>query len=184
MAEQTYTLRFLQGRLNARIRCDGCSYTVRQGDTMYLIAQRFGIPLNILIAANPQISDPNIIIPGQIICIPSSYPPVCTGKGYMVQSGDTLFLIAKRFGVPLNVLIAANPQIKNPDVLRPGQVICIPESYPPACSGRLYVIQSGDTLYLISQRFAVPLNTLIEANPQITNPDVIYPGQIICIPMM
>lgn len=45
-------------------------YTVQSGDTLYLIARRFGVTLDALIAANPGIRDPNLIYPGQVITIP------------------------------------------------------------------------------------------------------------------
>jgi len=45
-------------------------------------------------------------------------------------SGDTLFFIAQRFGVTLNALIAANPQIPNPNLIFPGQRICVPTGVP------------------------------------------------------
>jgi spore coat assembly protein SafA len=45
---------------------------------------------------------------------------------YTVQKGDTLSEIAERFGVKLKDLEAANPQIKNPDLIFPGQHIHIP----------------------------------------------------------
>ena len=45
-------------------------YTVVSGDTMWLIAQRFGVSLQALISANPQISDPNLIFPGDVLCVP------------------------------------------------------------------------------------------------------------------
>lgn len=45
---------------------------------------------------------------------------------YTVQSGDTLFLIARRFGVTLDALIVANPGIRDPDLIYPGQVITVP----------------------------------------------------------
>lgn len=45
---------------------------------------------------------------------------------YTVQSGDTLFLIARRFGLTLDAVIAANPGIRNPDLIYPGQVIAVP----------------------------------------------------------
>lgn len=47
------------------------SYTVRPGDTMALIAHRFGISVDLLIAANPQISNPNLIFPGDVLCVPT-----------------------------------------------------------------------------------------------------------------
>lgn len=178
--DQNYTSNCMEG--DCHIKCYGQLYTVKSGDTMYFIAKRYGVPLNVLIFANPQIPDPNVIYPGQVICIPASYPPVCKGQLYEIKPGDTMFLISQRYGVPLNVLIFANPQITNPDVIFPGQIICIPTSYPAKCNGQLYTVQQGDTLFYIARRFGVPLSALIAANPQIPNPDLIYPGQIICIP--
>ena len=46
------------------------TYTVRPGDTLSEIAERFGVSLDALIAANPQITDPDRIFPGQVIVIP------------------------------------------------------------------------------------------------------------------
>ena len=45
---------------------------------------------------------------------------------YVVKKGDTLWGIAKRWGVALNALIAANPQIKNPNLIYPGNEVNIP----------------------------------------------------------
>ena len=103
-------------------------------------------------------------------------------KRYIVKKGDTLFLIAKRFGVALNDLIAANPQIKNPDLIFPGDVVFIPDSHKPPRPGRRYIVQKGDTLFLIAKRFGVALDDLIAANPQIKNPDLIFPGDVVFIP--
>jgi spore coat assembly protein SafA len=95
---------------------------------------------------------------------------------YTVQSGDTLSEIAERFGVSLTALEAANPQIKNPDLIFPGQVVLVPT---PQFE---YIVQKGDTLSEIAQRFGVTLKALEAANPQIKNPDLIFPGQHIHIP--
>lgn len=48
---------------------------------------------------------------------------------YIVQSGDTLHDIAEAYGIPLSEVIAANPQISNPDLIYPGGTIKIPEGY-------------------------------------------------------
>ena len=45
---------------------------------------------------------------------------------YTVKKGDTLWGIAKRYGVTLSALIAANPQIKNPNLIYPGNQVNIP----------------------------------------------------------
>ena len=47
-----------------------------------------------------------------------------------------------------------------------------------------YVVKPGDTMYSIAKYFNVPLDMLIAANPQVTNPDLIYPGQVIMIPTL
>jgi spore coat assembly protein SafA len=95
---------------------------------------------------------------------------------YVVQPGDTLSGIAERFGVSLSDLEKANPQITNPDLIFPGEIIHIPSRR------RRYVVQRGDTLSGIAERFGVSLSDLEKANPQITNPDLIFPGQVIIIP--
>lgn len=52
----------------------------------------------------------------------------------------------------------------------------------PAPAPETYTVQPGDTLSSIAQQFGVTLATLEAANPQITDPDLIYPGQVITIP--
>jgi len=93
-------------------------------------------------------------------------PPCPGGQIYTVRAGDTLFAIGQRFGVSVNALLRANPQITNPDVLRIGQQICIPGVQPPGCPGGfLYTIRAGDTFFSLAQRFGVTVNELIAANP-------------------
>ena len=172
-------------------------YTVVAGDTMFSIAQRFGVSLDALIAANPQITNPNLIFPGDVLCVPgaappcrvpASCPPGFQGR-YTVVAGDTMFSIAQRFGVSLDALIAANPQITNPNLIFPGDVLCVPgqptgrvpASCPPGFQGR-YTVVAGDTMFSIAQRFGVSLDALIAANPHITNPNLIFPGDVLCVP--
>ena len=150
------------------------TYVVQPGDTLFFIARRFGVTVEDILAANPQIIDPDLIFPGQIIeiPIPAPPPPPDLGITYIVQPGDTLFNIARQFGVPLADLIAANPQIADPNLIFPGQIIIIPvePAPPPAPPGFNYVVQPGDTLFFIAQRFGVSLEDLIAANPQIADP--------------
>lgn len=116
-------------------------------------------------------------------------PPCPHGFLYTVQPGDTMFFIAQRFGVTLESLIAANPQVRDPNLIYPGQALCIPARPAPcppvSCPhGFIYTVQPGDTLSGIAGMFGITLDQLLAANPQITNPNLIYPGQRICIPIM
>lgn len=103
-----------------------------------------------------------------------------------VRAGDTLSGIAARSGVSLSALLAANPGIKNPNLIFPGQVVAIPghdgsSSFQPAPSGATYVVRSGDTLSAIGARYGVSFQDLARANG-IANPNLIYPGQALSIP--
>ena len=119
-------------------------YVVQPGDTMYLIAQRFGVSLDALIRANPQVRNPDLIFPGEVIHIPGAGPGVGGGLGpgpgagpgpgpvggrrYVVMQGDTIHSVAQKFGMGVSELIAFNPQLQAPYTLTPGQVIMIPST--------------------------------------------------------
>jgi N-acetylmuramoyl-L-alanine amidase len=123
-------------------------YTVQPGDTLSAISLTYGVSVAILAQVN-QIANPDLIITGQQISIPSAAstpspipdpviapPPASepapevpgTGGGspsYTVQSGDTLSAIASHFGVTVSALVAANT-ISNPDLIIVGQALLIP----------------------------------------------------------
>lgn len=61
------------------------------------------------------------------------------------------------------------------------QIPRIPSSCPEAFKGR-YVVSPGDTLFTLSQIFRVRLEALYYANPHITNPNILYPGDVLCVP--
>jgi len=61
--------------------------------------------------------------------------PAATPQTYTIRPGDSLFGIASRFGLTVEQLLAANPQITNPNLIQAGQVIVIPPpnaGVPPA----------------------------------------------------
>lgn len=98
---------------------------------------------------------------------------------YTIKPGDTLYQIAKRYGITLAQLLAANPQIASPYIIYVGQVINIPVTQP---APNVYIVRPGDTMSAIAARFGVPLDILLAANPQVTNPSLIYPGLQLLIP--
>lgn len=100
---------------------------------------------------------------------------------YVVGWGDTLFSIANRFGTTVEALMAANG-LTSP-IIYIGQRLTIPSSTPIVTqewSGG-YVVQYGDTLYSIAERFGVPVDALMKANG-LYNPHFIYIGQKLTIP--
>ncbi len=113
-------------------------YVVKQGDTLWKIAQRFGVPVDALITANPQLSNPNVLNVGQQINVPAGGVMVGPGSAavaaqgppgahqYIVKPGDTLWKIAQRAGLTVQALAAANPQIANANHIYPGQAIWVP----------------------------------------------------------
>jgi len=59
-------------------------------------------------------------------------PPAPTPQVYVIKSGDTLSKVAKRFSVTIDELLAANPEIKDPNKISEGQEIVIPAPAPDA----------------------------------------------------
>jgi LysM repeat protein len=159
----------------------GTLYTIQAGDTFFLLSQRFNVPLDAILAANPGV-DPNNLQIGQRVCIPGTTPPPpgCTGFIYVIQAGDTFFLLSQRFNVPLNAIIAANPGV-DPNNLQVGQRVCIPKAPAPECSGFIYTVRAGDTLFNLAKQFGVTVKAIEEANPGI-DPRNLAIGQKICIP--
>lgn len=57
----------------------------------------------------------------------------------------------------------------------------VPASCPPGFLGR-HVVLPGETMFIIAQFFRVRLEDLIRANPHIQNPNLIFPGDVLCVP--
>ncbi|MEW9052366.1 MAG: LysM peptidoglycan-binding domain-containing protein [Neobacillus sp.] len=116
-------------------------YTVRPGDTLYQIANRWKLPVDSLIAAN-NLAPPYTIFVGQQLSVP---PGVDV---YLVKPGDSVYTIAQFFGVPQTIIIEAN-QLQPPYTIQENQLLKVPPGNP------YYVVQPGDTLYQIARRFNV-----------------------------
>lgn len=107
-------------------------------------------------------------------------------KIHIVKKGDTLFELSKKYNVPLQKLIDANPQIANPDVLNVGDKVKIPAEAVPIGgeTGKIYkhVVKQGDTLWKLANAWGLSLQTLIAANPQLKDPNQLTVGEIVNIP--
>ncbi|WP_227793398.1 LysM peptidoglycan-binding domain-containing protein [Paenibacillus guangzhouensis] len=106
-------------------------HIVKKGDTLYTIATKYEVPLQKLIDANPNLKDPNKLEVGMKIKIPVEAKPVKPEYEMMhkhdVKKGDTLWKLAKAWGIPLQDMLKANPQLKDPNILSVGEVVYIPK---------------------------------------------------------
>ena len=161
------------------------TYVVQSGDTLSGIASRFGTTVQELVQLN-DISNPNLIYIGEVLKLPVSNS-VKSGASskqyqttYVVQSGDTLSGIAARFGTTVQYLARING-IVNPNLIYVGQILKISSSGVSAQRGdstATYVVKSGDTLSGIALRFGTTVSNLVVLN-DISNPNLIYPGQVL-----
>jgi len=157
----------------------------QQGETFYLLAQRYHTTVAAIQAANPTLNPYNLQ-PGMVICIPKHYhyhhcPPGTFPHPY--QQGETFYLLAQRYHTTVAAIQAANPTL-DPYNLQPGMIICIPKHYhdhhcPPGTFA--YTVQQGDTFYLLAQRFHTTVAAIQAANPGV-NPYNLQPGMVLCIP--
>ena len=168
----------------------GTSVTVASGDTLRKIADRCGTTVSAIRRANPEIGSGNLIYPGQVLLLPGTI--LGTDGGYLiyiVARGDTLKGLAARFGSTVESIMASNREITNPNVIYEGQRLTIysgpvtpPPTTPPPANGQTYYVIKGDTLRTIAAKFNTTVDAILRANPQITNPNIIYAGQAISIP--
>ena len=96
---------------------------------------------------------------------------------YYVQPGDTLYGIAKRFGVTVEDLTKANV-ICNPNLIFIDEPLVIPQpglNLPKAGGGPYYVVLPGDTLYCLALQFNTTIKVLA-ANNQIISPNILFSG--------
>jgi LysM repeat protein len=123
-------------------------YAIKRGESLTSIAKRFGLTVEKLLAANPEITNPNYLHTGQVIILPAGRSeglPVmdrarmyvwqreknngrvdAEEQLYLVKSGDNLTRIARSYGLTLEKLLVANPQIDDPNKLMRGELVFIP----------------------------------------------------------
>jgi membrane-bound lytic murein transglycosylase D len=165
------------------------SHVVRRGDTLSTISRQYGVSIAALREANGLNS--STIHPGQAILIPGNVAagaaPAAEARtdianllpekqvparasSHQVRAGDTLWGIARRYGVTVPELTAAN-NLSPQAPLRAGMKLRIPSgsgprsAATPAQSSRTtYKVQSGDTLSAIAERFNVTVRELMTWN--------------------
>ncbi|QIZ67408.1 LysM peptidoglycan-binding domain-containing protein [Geobacillus subterraneus] len=178
----------LIGSLLAGHAASAASYTVQKGDTLWGIAKKYDTTVDRLKQQNHLSSD--LIFPGQVLQIDEqSESEQAVSNTYTVQPGDTLSGIARKFGTTVDALLKLNPSIADPNFIRAGQALQVTggqastntytvQPAAAAVNGQ-YIVQKGDTLSGIANKFQTTVDRLLALNPQITNPNVIRIGQAI-----
>ncbi len=175
-------------------RANFMRYTVRRGDTLGAIAQRYNTSAQQIASLN-NISNPRALRIGTELMLPlhpdmagavarerQSQPARARSVTYEVRQGDSLWSIARQFGVTENNLRAWN-NLGNGSLIRPGQKLTISLGGPPATTARapepaqketIYQVRSGDNLWSIGSRFGVTTEQLRAWNN--LKGDVLRPG--------
>lgn len=136
----------------------GYEYTVRRGDSFYLIAHRLGVPLRDLLEANADINPARLMV-GDVLCIP-------------MEEDDA----------PQSPAPAPAPEASNePDADDSLDQPAVPENTSACINGQQRTVNVGETISDIQISADLNRHTLEEANPQ-TNLDELTPGQVLCVP--
>jgi len=168
-------------------------YTVKPGDSLFLIGQKFGVSAVMIQKSNGLVGS-NINV-GQILNV-----PLLPQKSYSIQSGDTLFLLAKRFNTTVEALQIVN-RLTSIN-LWVGQGLFVPDSgtQPPSNGGdnppaiipvggqwgktppgvELYHIKAGENLSILAYRYHTTEAAIMVTNHLHT--DLVMVNQPVFIP--
>ena len=140
----------------------GNSYIVKRGDTLYSIARDYNVSVSDLKAVNNLNTD--ILYIGQELLIPSEViddeiidDDIVDSNIYVVQRGDSLYSISRKFKTTVQELIDLNNLESN--TLSIGQELKV-----PSVDEEIYIVQKGDTLWSISKKYNVSVNSIKEKN--------------------
>src|SRR5574341_239826 len=171
----------------------GGTYVIQAGDGLYRIAVDHGVAVDALMAANG-LNNPDQIYAGQVLVIPGTdFAPVQNaqtsatggpGSVHVVQPGETLFRISQQHGVTVDELVAANGLLSASQIYAGQQLIVPGPGAEPAALPQLsgtHIVQPGESLGAIAERYGVSVATLAQAN-NLSDPSLIYAGQRLVVP--
>lgn len=143
-------------------------YRVGEGDVLGVIAERYGLRLAALAAAN-NIESPYILYPGEVLRIPGNA---------RLSTEQPVFQASPP---PEQPSVAAVPEPPRSPKARPNQDSILPKARPEE-EGRRYLVKNGDSLSIIAERHGLRLAELVSVN-DIEAPYRIKPGQSLLIPL-
>lgn len=143
------------------------NYEVKRGETKSGLARRFGVSISMLEQQNPKIV--RMLQAGHIINVDKTIKEVArTAKEgeHFVVKGETLWGIARKNGISVELLTAANTNSLS-EFLQIGQTLTIPDKNSEIPIPGQYVVKRGDTKFQLARRFNMTIAELEEKNPQI-----------------
>ncbi|OGO78181.1 MAG: hypothetical protein A2Y23_12430 [Clostridiales bacterium GWB2_37_7] len=149
------------------------SYTVVSGDSLWAVALKFGTTINDIKATNDLITDSLYI--GQLLKIPQKSTaelPTTAYTIYKVSSGDSLYILSKRFNVSVSSIKTLNNMTT--ETINIGQILKIPT---PTSD---YTVVSGDTLWIIASKFKTTIDNIKALNNLTT--DMLIVNQVLKVP--
>lgn len=163
---------------------------VKKKETIYGISKELGITKEDIIKYNPSVASG--LQRNQILYFPvkdfkkessaNVQKASNTSVTHLVKSGETLFGIARTYGISIADLVEANPSTKSG--LKSGQQLTIPSNTTKIDGDNQqshYVVKPGDTLYRVALNHNVTLEELLQSNPGVT-PENFKAGETIVIP--
>ena len=135
-------------------------YTVKKGDSLWLIANKNKVSVDDIKSANNLTS--NILQIGQTLIIPDKKPST-KEITYVVKKGDSLWLIANKYDTTVEKIKSANNLTSN--TLRIGQVLTIPSS----SEFFTYTVKNGDSLWLIAKNYNTTVDNIKKLNNLTSN---------------
>lgn len=154
----------------------GDYYTVKKGDSLYSIARLYDVSVEDLKTFNKLVS--NVLSIGQVLRIPDIVEKSDTSV-YYVKKGDSLYGIAKSYGVSVEDIKRLNSLSSNS--LSIGQELLIPGlSSENNASVKVYTVVKGDSLYKIANLYGISVDELKNANK--LSSSVLSIGQQLVIP--
>jgi len=143
-------------------------YTVKKGDSFYLISHRLGVPLRALLEANAAIN-PSRLMVGDVLIIPGEEPREAppTEKEttqVTVAEGETIADIQLAHNMNLHTLQMANPD-QDLNELAQGQVLNMPDESLACALPDSYCLLEGENLEAVALKFNAPIAALLRANP-------------------
>ena len=135
-------------------------YIVKKNDTLYSISKKFNISVDKLKEIN-NLNSNNLYIGQTLKLIEKNSPNNDNYEIYTVEKGDTLYSIARKYNISVENLKEIN-NLENNELYISQKIIIPVENIENDFS--TYIVEKGDSLWKIAQKFNIPVNKLIEIN--------------------